>query len=307
MDIRKGIDGKAAAIMVVLCLTWGAQQVAVKAVASDISPMLQIAIRSGIASLLVGLVMLFKKEFISLKDKTWKPGLLVGFLFALEFIFLSEGLRFTTASHVSVFLYTAPAFAALGLHWKLPSERLQGVQWLGMALAFIGVTSAFLGANPQASTASSPNMLLGDFFSVLGGVAWGATTVVIRSSRLSNAPATHTLLYQLMGAFLILIVGSFAFNQAHFDPTPRALASLFFQSIVVSFVSYLIWFILLRRYLASRLGVLSFMTPFFGIALGVILLKEPLEASFVIGAFLVFVGILLVTAHGWLRQLFIKS
>ncbi|WII71632.1 DMT family transporter [Bdellovibrio sp. 22V] len=306
MEHRTGIDAKAASIMVLLCLIWGAQQVAVKHVASDISPMLQTAIRCGIAALLVGIVMVFKKETISLRDGTIKAGLLVGFLFALEFLFLSEALRLTTASHTSVFLYTAPAFAALGLHWKLPSERLHKVQWFGLFLAFAGVAYAFLGAKPHAATTSSPNMILGDFFAVLGGLAWGATTVAIRSSRLSNAPASQTLFYQLTVAFFLLLLGSFVFSQNHFELTSRALASLFFQSIIVSFISYLIWFMMLRNYLASRLGVLSFMTPFFGIALGVLLLNEPLESSFVIGALLVFAGILLVTAFGWLRQFLFK-
>lgn len=307
METRQGINGSAAFVMVLLCLAWGAQQVAVKAVVTDISPMLQIALRSGIAAFLVSVVILFKKEYISFRDGTWKAGLQVGFFFAIEFLFLSEGLRYTTASHVSVFLYTAPAFAALGLHWKIPSERMQGVQWLGMAIAFLGVVVAFLGANPQNNSASSPNMLLGDFFSVLGGIAWAATTVSIRTTKLANAPATHTLLYQLLGAFVVLFIGSFISGQSHFVPSSRALWSLLFQSVVVSFISYLVWFNMLRRYLASRLGVLSFMTPFFGIALGVILLNDPLEPSFAIGAVLVFIGILLVTAHGWLRSVILTK
>jgi hypothetical protein len=76
--------------------------------------------------------------------------------------------------------------------------------------------------------------------------------------------------------------------------------SLLFQSLVVSFASYLAWFWLLRHYWASRLGVFSFMTPLFGIAFGVWLLDEPLEASFLIGAILVLAGVTLVSGDdGW--------
>jgi drug/metabolite transporter (DMT)-like permease len=72
--------------------------------------------------------------------------------------------------------------------------------------------------------------------------------------------------------------------------------------VIVSFASVLAWVWLLRRYLASRLGVLSFMTPVFGIVLGIWLLDEPLEASFIAGSGLVLGGILLVSGCGWLRQ-----
>ena len=86
-------------------------------------------------------------------------------------------------------------------------------------------------------------------------------------------------------------------------PTPAAWAHLAFQSVIVSFASFLVWFWLLRRYLASRLGVLSFMTPVFGVVLGIWLLDEPLELGFILGSGGVLGGILLVSGHGWLQAL----
>ena len=53
--MRKQVDATAVAIMVALCLAWGLQQVAIKAVAGDIPPMLQIGLRSGVAAALVWL------------------------------------------------------------------------------------------------------------------------------------------------------------------------------------------------------------------------------------------------------------
>jgi uncharacterized membrane protein len=110
----KTLDGQAMLIMLLLCMTWGLQQVVLKAAAPDIAPLLQLALRSGIAALLVGLLMLVRGERLSLHEGTWRPGLLVGLLFALEYLFVGEGLRHTSASHMVVFLYTAPIFAALG-------------------------------------------------------------------------------------------------------------------------------------------------------------------------------------------------
>jgi len=287
-------------LMVLLCLIWGLQQVVLKAAAGDVAPILQIALRSGVAALLVGLLMFFRGERMSLSDGTWRPGLLVGFLFAIEFLFVGEGLRYTNASHVVVFLYTAPVFAALGLHWKLPMERLQFLQWVGILLAFAGIALAFFGRT-QAAGGAPANMLRGDFLALLGGIAWGATTVVVRCSKLARASATQTLLYQLVGAFLLLTPAAVALGQTGFHSTRLAWGSLLFQSLVVSFASFLVWFWLLRTYLASRLGVFSFMTPLFGMAFGVWLLNEPLEPSFLIGAMLVLPGIMLVSGYGWLQ------
>jgi len=290
--------------MVILCMIWGLQQVVLKAAVKDITPLLQIALRSGIAALLVGLLMFIRGERISFDDGTWRPGIIVGVLFALEFLFVGEGLRHTSASHLVVFLYTAPIFAALGLHWKLPEERLQLLQWIGILLAFSGIVTAFFVRNTQAVTGSPSDMLLGDFLALLAAISWGATTVVIRCTSLAKSPATQTLLYQLIGAFILLMLAVIGFGQTGFNHTPLAWGSLLFQSLVVSFASFLVWFWLLRNYLASRLGVFSFMTPLFGIAFGVWLLNEPLEASFLAGAVLVLAGIVLVSGHGYLKQIF---
>jgi drug/metabolite transporter (DMT)-like permease len=286
--------------MIVLCLVWSVQQVALKAVASEIAPMMQIALRSGVAALLVAGLMRWRGE--AFDWSAWRAGTLVGLLFALEFVFVGEALRHTSAAHTVVFLYTAPVFAALGLHWKLPAERLARIQWLGIALAFGGVATAFLGPQAQATNGAGANALLGDLLALLGAASWGATTVVIRSTALSSARPTQTLLYQLLCAFVLLMALSALMGQTAFHFSPRVWASLVFQSVVVSFISFLTWFWLLRTYLASRLGVFSFMTPVFGVLLGVWLLDEPLELRFVLGAAMVLAGILVVSAHALLLQ-----
>lgn len=303
MQERKGIDSRAFGMMAVLCMIWAFQQIAIKAAAVDIAPILQIAIRSGVAAVLVALLMAWRREPLNLSDGTWRPGLLVGILFGVEFVFLGEGLRYTTASHMAVFLYTAPFFAAIGLQWRLPEERLAGAQWMGILVAFIGIVIAFMGRDVGEATPEASNMLLGDFLGLMAGAAWGATTVVIRCTSLSHTSATKTLLYQLIGGFIILFAAAAFSGQMGFRLTALAVSSVAFQSIVVGFASFLAWFWLLRKYLASRLGVFSFMTPLFGIFFGVWLLDEPLDTSFMIGAALVAFGIVLVSGYAWLRQL----
>ena len=173
------------------------------------------------------------------------------------------------------------------------------MQWVGIALAFGGLAIAFFGRE-QGATPAPGNVLWGDFLGLVAGAAWGATTVVIRSSSLSRSPASQTLMYQLLGAFVLLTGLAMLTGQAHFNPTPTVWASLAFHTVVVSFLSFLVWFWLLRQYMASRLGVFSFLTPLFGILLGAWLLGERIEPSFLMGSFPVLLGIVLVSGHGWI-------
>jgi drug/metabolite transporter (DMT)-like permease len=299
MDTRKSLDSTAIGLMLVLCLIWALQQIVLKHTAQDIAPMFQIGLRSGAAALLLALFMRWRGERMSFNEGTTWPGVLAGTLFALEFCLVGEGLRHTSAAHMVVFLYTAPIFAALGLHLTLPSERLAPLQWLGIVLAFSGTAIAFFTREPGTGPAPG-NVLWGDFLGLMAGAFWGATTVVIRASRLSQAPASQTLMYQLLGAFVVLTAFSFFTGQAHLNPTPTVMASLAFHAIVVAFLSFLVWFWLLRQYMASRLGVFSFLTPLFGILLGAWLLNERIESGFLLGALPVLLGIVLVSGHGWI-------
>ncbi|MDD0972552.1 DMT family transporter [Pseudomonas fontis] len=297
---RQNTDAFALQVMLGLCLIWGIQQVMIKWAAADIAPVMQAATRSGIAAVLVGLLICWRGGWEHV-GPTWRAGLLAGSLFGIEFFFIAEGLQLTSAAHMSVFLYTAPVFTALGLHWMLPSERLRPLQWLGILLAFGGIAVAFFGGVSLEDMDS--RMLLGDAFGVLAGAAWGATTVAVRASRLSEAPATLTLFYQLLVGFVgLLLIAGFSGQISHVTLTPVAVGSVLFQSLVVSFFSYLTWFWLLRRYLASNLAVFSFITPLFGVTFGVLLLDEPLSANFILGAVCVLCGVTLVSAEQWLRR-----
>lgn len=297
---RKPVDASALGLMVLLCALWGLQQVAIKLAAPDVAPIMQVALRSGLSAALVAGWARLRGRRLDLLGPTLRPGIVAGALFASEFLFVSEGLRHTTASHMAVFLYTSPVFTALGLHLTLRAERLSRLRWLGVSVAFAGIALAFGGG--LGSGGLGGRALLGDLFGVLAGAAWGATTVVVRRSTLSEAPPAATLLYQLVVGCVLLLAAAAATGQfGRVALTPVAWSSLLFQGVVISFASYLAWFWLLRRYLASRIAVLSFMTPLFGVAFGVLLLGEPVTPAFGGGALLVLLGITLVSGGDLMR------
>lgn len=290
---RKPVDTHAFGMMLFVCISLGLQQVLLKMTAADISPLFQIALRSGVGAALIAAVMIVRRETLTMANGIWKPGLLVGLLFALEYLFLGEGLRLTSAAHAVVLLYTAPLFAALGLHVLVPSERLTTIQWGGIGIAISGIAIAFL-VRGEAVHGDLRAMLIGDGLCLLAGAAWGATTVVVRGSRLAALPAKQTLLYQLLTAFVTLSVAAVVMGQATINWNSMVVGSFAFQAVIVSFAVFLVWFQLLRIYRASQLGSLSFMTPIFGVILGAIILGEPIETSFVVGTIFVIAGIMIV-------------
>ena len=293
-SVRKPLDATAVSIMVLLCLTWGLSQVATKTASEGISPVTQAAIRSAVAAvLLFGWARLHGIPLFA-RDGTLVPGVVAGLLFGAEFVFIFLGLTWTDAARMVVFIYLAPCFTAVGLAWFVPGERLIARQWIGVLTAFGGLVLAFADAFSAAR-----GTLSGDVFGLIGGALWAVTTVVVRATKLSSVSAAKTLFYQLAVSAVMLAALALVLREPGVTKlTPPVILSLVYQCVIVAFASFLAWFWLLTRYLASRLSVFTFLTPLFGVAAGVILLNEPVTAPFLGAALLVGAGIYLVNSRG---------
>ena len=289
LSLRRPLDLRAASLVFILCVIWGFQQVALKGVATNAPPVMQLAIRFGGASIFFGIWVSLREGRRAFTDGTLPSGLLLGLMFSLEFVFAGQALLHTTAAHSIVFLYTAPIFTALGLQF-LPEERLGRLQWAGIGVAFLGIVVAFLGFSGR----SVLELLTGDLLALLGGASWGFTNVVLRRGRVGAAGTAKTVFYQVAMATLVLGAFAAATGQTRIEMSTMTILSLAFQTLIISISSYLVWFWLLRRYLTSRLMLLSLLTPLFGVLFGAAVLGDPVDLRFELGALLVLLGVLIV-------------
>jgi drug/metabolite transporter (DMT)-like permease len=285
------LDAGAILVVVVLCLSWGFNQVAVKLALPDIPPLTQGLVRSIGAVVVVGAWSRLRGVRLFDRDGTLVPGVIAGLLFGLEFILIYRALLLTTASRAVLFLYFAPFLVALEARWFIPGERLTLAQWGGLALSFAGLAVALKVPPPEAD----PWMIAGDLMMVAAAAAWATTTVVIKASALIRAPFEKTLLYQLIVSVPLLALAAAAFGeQPTATPSAVAVAAVAYQTVWVVGVTFLAWFALIQRYSASRLTAFTFLTPLFGAAAGYVVLGEPLSAPFLVAVGAVAAGLVLV-------------
>jgi len=284
----------AVALMLVLCLSWGFNQVAVKLALPDIPPMLQATIRSAGALIVLFLIARMRGVKMFERDGTLRAGLLAGVIFGFEFLLIYRGLLLTSASRAVVFLYTAPFFVAFGSFLFL-GERLRASQWGGLALCFAGVALAI--GIPQADV--DANVLLGDLMVVGGGALWGASTLVVKATALIKAPAEKGLAYQVALSVPILGLAAWIFGENLTRvPGPLALSLMVYQAVWVVGLTFLIWFELVKSYSASKLSAFTFITPLFGVLASYFILHDTMSLAFGAAALLVIAGLYLVNRRG---------
>jgi drug/metabolite transporter (DMT)-like permease len=280
----------AAALMLMLCLSWGFNQIAVKLALPDIPPMLQATIRSAGALPVLLLIARLRGVKLFARDGTLGAGLFAGVLFGLEFVMIYRGLLLTSAARAVVLLYTAPFFVALGSYQFL-GERLRPWQWGGLALSFAGVALAI--GVPQPDVDAS--VLLGDLLIVGGAAMWAATTLIVKATPLLRAPPEKALGYQVALSIPILGLAAWISGETlRRVPGPLALSLMAYQAVWVVGLTFLLWFGLVRTYSASKLSAFTFITPLFGVVASYFIMHDTLTPVFGAAALLVIAGLYLV-------------
>jgi drug/metabolite transporter (DMT)-like permease len=290
---KQHLDTLAVSLLLACCLFWGFQQIVIKTTVGEVPPLWQASIRFVGATALLWLWCVVRGVKLFARDGTLRAGLLAGLLFAGEFSCIYLGLRDTTASRLTVFLYTSPFVVALLLPRLVPAEKLRPIQWMGLSIAFAAVAIAFSEGFTGTSTA---RQLRGDALALAAGVLWGLTTLVIRASAMSRASAEKTLFYQVAVTAVAAPLISLALGETwSLSYSTYAWGSIALQTAIGAFASYLAWMWMLRHYPATQMSSFTFLTPVFALVLGVLLLKEPLTLQLLLALCGVAIGIVLVS------------
>ena len=279
-------------VLLVLALIWGAGMAIIKIGNREIAPLFMAGLRSLVAGFCLFIWMKVKGITIFPSKIIVIHGIVIGLFFGAEFGFIYVGLEYTLTSRAYVFLYTAPFFAALEAHFFLEGDRLNIWKVAGLLLAFSGVAILF-GVDLGSFSFST---LPGDLMIIAAGALWASTTVYIKKYLAHRASPLQTLFYQLFFSAPLLLVMSFALeDQIVSGFSPVTAFSVFYQCIIIAFLSYIAWFELIRRYPVSLLHAFSFFTPILGVFLsGILIMKEFISPVLVAALILVSLGMILV-------------
>jgi len=285
------LDFKAVIAILILTLLWGLNYPAIKYSNQGISPVFASTLRSVVASICGAIYCIRRGERLFHTDRMLFHGFMVGLLFGLEFACIYFGMLYTDAARSVIFVYMSPFIVAIGAHFFLKGDRLTLLKTLGLMLAFAGVCVVF-GGRPKSA---KETMLFGDILEILAAVFWGATTVYIKRFMAGKVHPINTFLYQLFFSIPILLLVSLWLEPKWvYNIDLPILTSLFYQSVIVAFISYFVWFKLIHEYSVSRLSAFTFFTPVFGVLFGIVFLNEELTISLMVGLPLVSVGIFFV-------------
>ncbi|MET0225758.1 MAG: DMT family transporter [Dokdonella sp.] len=283
---RSTFDGRVAAgIFVVLwCTGYPAGKLAVQ----HGGPFTILFLRFGCAALVfTALALLARAQW-----PQWRVlvrSAIVGLLsLALSFAGIYEGLRLGVSTGVSaLFIGAMPLATALfGIAF---GDRLEGRQWFGLALGFVGVVLVLEGKLDGAT-----GIGLGYVASFVGLIGFSLGTLYQKRHSSTIDLRVGLAVQHIAAAFALLPLALFV-DGFRADWSHTWIGTLSWLVLVNSLGGFTLLFALLRRGAATQVAALFYLMPPITALMGFVVLDEHLSLSMLPGFVLVAVGVWLGT------------
>ena len=283
------MDVAGAALALLISLFWGISPSTVKLAFEDIAP-----IRLAVWRFLIGGVVIVlwgwrsgRLDGFRLRREEIRPLIVVGLILAVQTGCINFGTARTSAAHAAVILNSYAVHIVVLAHFLVPGDRLTARRLGGILVAYAGILALFV-RQPE-----------GTGVTLLGDVLVFASSVLLAERTVYLARAVHRLEpLKLLLAQIVIGTVCFTAYSGLFEGmptrwTPRLLAIVAFQGVVLAGFNFVINLWLLQRYRPSSLAAFYLTQPVFGVIAATLMAGDRLTPELIVASVAVTVGIAL--------------
>lgn len=273
---------------------WGASFVATKIALRDMSPVALVWGRFALGVLVLGVIVLARRQLRPIPKGDIGYFLFLGFLgIAFHQWLQSNALLTSQATTTGWIIATTPLIIAV-LGRLFLGEKLGAVGIMGILIAAVGVLLVIAKGDPRA-IAIEWGKTPGDALILVSVVNWAVFSVISRPG-LKRHPAAFMMFYIVLFGWLFTTVLFAAQSGFHGfgRMSPEGLTALLFLGVVCSGLAYAFWFDALEQLPAARVGAFLYLEPLFTVAVAAALLGEVIRGGIMVGGAIILLGLWLV-------------
>ncbi len=272
-----------------LCFIFGSNAVAIKLAFSGVGVFTSAAIRFSVAALAIYLWARATGRSLALKKGQLSPVIILSALFALQLSMFYFGLSKTNASRGTLIANLLPFWVLFLAHFFIPAERITLRKFFGILLGFSGVVFMFV--EKKGVTA---DFRLGDIIILAATFIWACSVIYLKRIIGAFSPFQVTL-YSIVFSVPVFFLEALLWDAPMISRLDyRILGAVLYQSLVTAAFGFVAWNTLLQKYGAVALHSFIFIMPIAGVALGGLVLGEPITSKLLIALTLIVAGILVV-------------
>ncbi len=279
----------AAVFSSLLCITFGANAVAIKISLSGLGPFTTAGIRFSIATLAICLWGKITQRSFGIKKGQIHQLLILSIFFTIQIFLLYLGLNRTNASRGTLLINLQPFFILFLAHFFIPGDRITKKKILGLSMGFTGMVLVFLGKKGVTT-----DVQIGDFMILTVAFLWALSTVY-RKRIIHTFEPFHMVLYPIIFSVPFLFIAGFIWDaQMVAFVNIKIVISLLYQGLITASFGFVAWNYLLKNYGAVSLHSFIFIMPISGVLLGGLILGEPITINLLLALLLIASGIVVV-------------
>jgi len=285
-------------LLILVACIWGVNFTVAKSALREFSPLSFIALRYGIASLLLCVFLVVTREKWKIKRGDWGKLILLGFIGnTLNSLLFIIGLDYTAASVASLLATASPLFVVLFNAFS-GMESLNRFSWLGVGLSFVGIFIT-TGENAHWQFDWNQQGFKGSFFLIGTTITWAFYTAFGKPLLRRYSPL-QTITYTTCIGFILLIpfVLPALLRQNWNRPRPMSWVGVFYAGVFAAALAHVIWYYGVKNIGSTRTIVYNNLSPVIGIVTAWIYLGERLTPLEMLGAGMIVIGIYLTRRYG---------
>ncbi|HEY3522563.1 MAG TPA: EamA family transporter [Candidatus Limnocylindrales bacterium] len=299
-------EGGADLVLLGAILIWSLNFSVMKVGIGEMSPLAFPVLRYGFGAVVMALIVRRREGTLRIDRRDAGLFLVTGILgITLNQLSIVFALEQTTAANVALLTATQPIFTAI-IATAIGDERLGRRHWLAVALGMAGVAlvieggsggggsgtataTAVSGATPGASA-----LPVGELLALAVSFTAAASWVTIRRLVTRYSPYRILTLQMIIGTgFLLPVAAPSLVAEDYGAVSAVGWGALAYSAILAGVVTNLLYYAGVRRVGASRAAVYQYLQSFLGVALAVILLREPFGIAQAVGGTVVIVSVVL--------------
>jgi drug/metabolite transporter (DMT)-like permease len=283
---RKSVDATGAFLALLTSVFWGANTVAIKLGLADAPPLRLAWMRFvvGGGAIAVWAWATGRLTGLRVARAEWRPMLMLALIFTAQIGSMNIGTSLTSAAHASILLNLYSVHTVVLSHFLIPGDRLTMRRVAGVAVAYTGIVILFAG-QARGGAAS----LLGDAIVFVSAFLL-AERLVYLARAVQQLDPVKLLLSQAAVGCALFMLGSALTETVPTSWTPRLIASIAYQGVLIAGFNFIVNLWLLQRYRPSSLVPFFLTQPLFGVIAAALLTGDPLTWELLIAGVAVAIG-----------------
>lgn len=271
-------------LFIAMSVFWGIPYFFIKIAVLELDPVVVVFARLGIAACILVPVAAQSKK-LGMVRKHWLAitGLALVQI-VLPFLFISYGELHIATSLTSLLIASEPLLIALLALRLDPGERVGGLRLIGLFVGLLGVAT-LLGLD----VGGDRQKLLGTGLVLLATAGYALGALLIKRPAIAALPTLGVVATECAISSILLLPLA-ATRLPTSMPSLQVIASLFVLGVVCTALAYLTFFALVAEVGASRGSVFTYINPVISVLLGVMVLREHIDAATILGFVLIIIG-----------------